>query len=108
MAFAHGLLNHTCGYFCQDGRHAVEAIAMPTISAEVVLAGYENYLHLHGWRAVSIRETPEADRQVWEKKMGWYYDQELNRRVKGTTAFPNDARCWLVIIERIDDGKEAL
>jgi len=105
MACAHTIINHTCGYFCQDGRHAVEAIAMPGISAEAILAGYEDYLRAHGWRAVAIREAPEADLEVWKAKMGWYWDRNLGRHVRGTTTFPEGARCWLVMIERVGDGE---
>jgi len=105
MAFAHTITNHTCGYYCQDGRHAVEAIAMPDIAAEAIMAGYEDYLRAHGWRALSIREAPEANLEAWKKQMGWYWDRELRGYVIGRTAFPKDAVCWLVIIERVDDGE---
>jgi len=105
MAFGHTLTNHTCGYYCQNGQHAVEAIAMPYITAEVILCGYEDYLRAHGWHAVSIREAPEADLEGWKKKMGWHWDRDLQRRVPGPGMFPEGARCWLVMIERIDDGE---
>ena len=105
MAYAHSITNHTCGYFCQDGQHAVEAIAIPDITAEAILAGYEDYVRAHGWHAVAVREAPEADLEAWKKKMGWYWDQDLGQRVMGTAAFPEGARCWLVMIERVDDGE---
>src|SRR6266853_1331968 len=102
MTRAHTITNHTCGYFCQDRQHAVEAIAMPDITAEAILAGYEDYLRAHGWHAVAVREAPEADLEAWKKitetKTQVYEFTETTIRLPlFSPPLPKDILCQLAI-----------
>jgi hypothetical protein len=95
--------NHTCGYYCVDGSHAVEATATADVTAAQVQAGYNRYLHPHGWRVASVREAPEADPAAWHAQMGWklHPREAPGRPVRVTrpvTALADHRVCWLVFI----------
>jgi|SRR6266404_706216 len=99
------IINHTCGFYCGADRHALDALAIPTYTADDVRACYDGYLVSAGLHVVEVRLAPEADREAWKKKMGWHWSKDLERYVRGPGAVPDNAVCWLVIIERIDNGE---
>ena len=96
------LLNHTCGFYCSPERHAFEAMAIPVYTADDVRACYDGYLASAGLHVVDVRLAPEADRNTWKKKMGWHWSEGLKRYVRGPGDVPDNAVCWLVIIERVE------
>ena len=102
---ASSIVNHSCGYYCEGNRHAVEAIARPEILPQRIWQGYEAYVGQYGWKVVAVRAAPEADPEVWKKLMGWHWDTVSSRPVPGTGLFPGEVVCWLVTIERVENGE---
>jgi hypothetical protein len=97
------LQNHTCTFFCQGSRHAVEALAKPDLTAADVVRGFDAYTRPHGWATVAARPAPEADVAAWAAEIGW------GAVVEGTApveirrgAVPDEAVvAWLVFLEPV-------
>jgi hypothetical protein len=99
------LQHHTCTFFCQGARHAVEAIAKPHLTAADVMRGYDAYTRPHGWAAIAARPAPEVDVAAWSVGMAWGAVVEGDAPVEVRRGdIPDGAAvAWLVILESVED-----
>jgi hypothetical protein len=63
------LVNHTCSYFCHNGRHALEVLALPTLSRALLWEWLVKLWAPYEWQVVELAPARECDVRTWSTRM---------------------------------------